>query len=116
MAVTRATLNALTIIGVPLFVLISGYFSIKPKVCSLLNLFTCLAAYIFHTNKPIIGSMIQSDEFLLNTYNAGLYLCGTVGICVGVFMVAILLDKVRIWMCNPILDLVDKMIQNRSVR
>lgn len=43
MAVTRATLNSISYIGVVLFVLISGYFSIRPKLRSILNLFTCLA-------------------------------------------------------------------------
>ena len=45
MAVTRAMLNSVTCIGVVLFVLISGYFGIHPKLRSLLNLFTCLAFF-----------------------------------------------------------------------
>ena len=61
MAVTRALLNSITCIGVVLFVLISGYFSIRPKVSSLLNLFTCLAFFYLCTyllNCWIIGDSV----------------------------------------------------------
>lgn len=59
MAVTRATLNSLSCIGVPLFVLISGYFSIHPKVRSLLNLFTCLA--FFYLGTYLLNCWITGD-------------------------------------------------------
>lgn len=65
---------------------------------------SCLAAYILHTNAPIIGWMMQSDEYLFNTNNALFYLGGAIGICLIVFVFAILLDKIRIWMCKPIID------------
>ena len=71
---------------------------------------SCLAAYILHTNAPIMEWMIQSDEYLLNINNAALYLGGAVGVCVGVFIIAILLDKVRIMICKPLFDLMDKII------
>lgn len=70
---------------------------------------SCLAAYILHTNAPIMGWMIKSDERLLCANNAGLYLLGAVGICVGVFVVAILFDKVRVWMCKPVIEKVDSV-------
>lgn len=41
----RVLIQSITCIGVDLFILISGYFSIRPKVKSLLNLFTCLAFF-----------------------------------------------------------------------
>ena len=65
---------------------------------------SCLAAYILHTNAPIMGWMIQMDENLLDYNNAGLYLCGAIGICAGVFVGAILIDQVRLWICKPIVE------------
>ena len=59
MTVTRATLNSITCIGVVLFVLISGYFSIRPKVRSLLNLFTCLA--FFYLGAYLLNCWITDD-------------------------------------------------------
>ena len=71
---------------------------------------SCLAAYILHTNAPVMGWMIQSDEYLLNTNNVALYIGGAIGVCVGVFIITILLDMVRIMICKPLFDLMDKKI------
>lgn len=70
---------------------------------------SCLAAYILHTNAPIMGWMIDADARLLCTDNAGLYLLGAIGICVGVFVVAILLDKIRIWIFKPVIEKIDSV-------
>ena len=75
---------------------------------------SCLAAYILHTNAPVMGWMIQSDEYLLNTNNVALYLGGAIGVCVGVFIVAILLDKIRIMICKPLFKFMDNI--NVSIR
>lgn len=77
---------------------------------------SCLAAYILHTNAPIMGWMIETDERLFCANNAGLYVVGAVGICVGVFVVAIMLDKIRIWICKPLLNFADKMLKKGIVR
>ena len=65
---------------------------------------SCLAAYVLHTNAPIMRWMIDADEWLLCANNAGLYLVGAIGICIGVFVVAILLDKIRIGVFKPMID------------
>lgn len=44
----RVIIQSITCVGVDIFVLISGYFSIKPKVKSIVNLYTLLAfSYVF---------------------------------------------------------------------
>ena len=93
--------------AVMLFLLFSRM-SFQSKVVNWMGT-SCLAAYILHTNAPILGWMIKSDEYLLNTNNAGIWICGAIGICVGVFIVAILLDKIRIMICKPLLKFMDKI-------
>ena len=46
---TRATIQSITYIGVDLFVLISGFYAIKPKMKSVLNLFSILAFFYVGT-------------------------------------------------------------------
>lgn len=75
---------------------------------------SCLAAYIFHTNAPVMGWMIQKDADLLNTNNAGIYLVGAIVICVSVFIVAILLDKVRMWICMPMVEKMTGVIKEKN--
>ena len=80
---------------------------------------SCLAAYILHTNAPIMGWMIEVDERLLGANNAGLYLMVAIGICVGVFIMAILLDKVRILIFKPIIERISTIadkIENEKKR
>lgn len=70
MAITRATLNSISYIGVVLFVLISGYFSIRPKSRSLLNLFTCLAfCYVgtYLLNCGVTGDAVFQHHRLLRS-------------------------------------------------
>lgn len=71
---------------------------------------SCLAAYIIHTQAPVIGWIIDIDERLLLSNNAILYLAGAIGVAVAVFVVAILLDKVRILICKPLIDVVTNKI------
>lgn len=53
--------------------------------------------------------MIEADERFVEANNAGLYLVGTIGICMGVFVAAILLDKIRIWIFKPLIVKVDNL-------
>jgi len=62
MALTRTSMSALSLIGVNLFIFISGYFSIKPKGKSLLNLFTCLA--FFYAGLYILNCFITNESVL----------------------------------------------------
>ncbi len=92
------------------FFLLFTRITIQSKVINWIGA-SCLATYIFHTNPPVMGWMISKDAYLLNTNNAGIYFLGAVGICVGVFMVAILLDKVRMWICLPIIEKISALVQ-----
>ena len=65
---------------------------------------SCLAAYIIHTQAPLMGWIISVDHRLLLTNIALLYLIGAIGVTAAVFVVAILLDKVRILICKPLID------------
>ena len=98
--------------AVSLFLLFSRM-SFQSKVVNWMGA-SCLAAYILHTNAPVMGWMIQSDEYILNTNNVALYIGGAIGVCVGVFIVAILLDKIRIMICKPLFKFGDKI--NGSIR
>ena len=64
---------------------------------------SCLAVYIFHTCSPIIGWFASKDvEFFLN--DSFLVYCGKMMLIIlGLFSVAILLDKVRLFVFKPII-------------
>ena len=63
-AMVRTFVQALTCVGVDCFVLISGYFSIRPKLRSVVNLFTLLAF------------------FYLGCYAFDVFVLGNGGICI----------------------------------
>lgn len=57
--VPRMIIQNITVIGVDLFILISGFYGIKPKLKSIVNLYTCLAFFY-------VGSYIA--DVCVNTY------------------------------------------------
>lgn len=57
----RITIQSITCIGVDLFVLISGYFSIRPKLKSIVNLFTIL--FFFYVGCYLIDCAIENQLF-----------------------------------------------------
>ena len=77
---------------------------------------SCLAAYILHTNAPVMGWMIQGDEYLLCTNNPILYVGGGLVLILLIFFVAVLLDKIRLWGVKPILDAMDMFLSRGGLR
>ncbi len=64
---------------------------------------SCLAVFIFHTCSPIIGWFANNDVFVFLN-NTFLLYCGRMMLIImGVFSVAILLDKVRLFVFKPII-------------
>lgn len=62
--VWRMAIQSITCVGVDLFVLISGYFSIRPKVKSIVNLYTLLAFFYlaFYCLDCVLGLQILSPK------------------------------------------------------
>lgn len=61
---TRSTIQSITCIGVDLFILISGFYSIKPKLKSIVNLFTILV--FFYVGTYILDVLIGNVSFTWN--------------------------------------------------
>ena len=61
----RVLVQSVTIIGVDLFVLISGYFSIRPKVKSIVNLFTILV--FFYVGCYLLNCFLGNQLFSYRT-------------------------------------------------
>lgn len=74
---------------------------------------SCLAAYILHTQAPVMGWIIGIDEKLLLTNNAWVYSWGAIGVTIAVFVVAILLDKVRIWSLMSIVEKIANVVTKK---
>lgn len=72
---------------------------------------SCLAAFLLHTREPVMGWMIRADEYLFSSHNAILYFVGSIVVVLAIFIVAVMLDKIRILICNPILNMVDKTLE-----
>lgn len=68
---------------------------------------SCLASYILHTQFPVMEWMIKADECLLYYGNAFIYCLGGVVCVLTIFVVAVLLDKIRLFVCNPIINVID---------
>ena len=60
----RLAVQSVTCIGVDLFVLISGYFSIKPKLHSIVNLFTCLC--FFYVGCYLMNCIVNQEPLSLH--------------------------------------------------
>ena len=69
---------------------------------------SCLASYILHTQLPVMEWMIKADECLLHYGNAFIYCLGGVVCVLTIFVVAVLLDKIRLFVCNPTINVIDK--------
>lgn len=77
---------------------------------------SCLAVYVFHTSSSIIGWFVGLDVQLFETQSFMLYILEMAGIIFFVFMVAVLLDKIRMHLANPILNLVNIYLQRSDAR
>ncbi len=70
---------------------------------------SCLAAYIVHTSYPVFDYMIKIDKNLFLTENAFYYLCGGIVLISGVFVISILLDKIRLFIFSPLINSCNKI-------
>jgi hypothetical protein len=70
---------------------------------------SCLSVYILHTCAPFMGWFVEYDIHIFNNYPYisyfGLMLLG----CLIVFIISILLDKIRQLIASPIIGLTDKI-------
>lgn len=69
---------------------------------------SCLAVYLFHTSVLVLPWLAQTDVNLFMNNSFVMYMLKMAFVVVGIFGVSILLDKVRIVICNPIMKLIDK--------
>lgn len=71
---------------------------------------SCLSVYILHTCSPFLGWLIDMD---IIAFNAGsvLYWLGAMLVhCVIIFIIAIVLDKIRIYLSTPLFHLYDRLM------
>ena len=64
-----------------------------------------LAVYIIHTTNPAYAALVKLDSWLLESLPYLPYLLSYLGICVIVFMISILYDKVRLRLTSSITDI-----------
>lgn len=67
------------------------------------------SVYLIHDNLYVRRFLISGEFKLLNTYNPALTGLAVIGIALGIFIVCIIIDKIRIWLFN--LLRVDKLAQ-----
>ena len=68
-----------------------------------------LAVYIFHTCGPIINWFAAMDVRIFQSMPYSIYLLQMGCVILGVFLVAIMLDKVRLLLCKPIFIVVNRL-------
>lgn len=69
---------------------------------------SCLAVYIFHTCTPIVNWFARYNVYIFNNFSFPCYLLLMLGGCLGIFVVAILLDKIRYIIAIPVFGVLEK--------
>ena len=70
---------------------------------------SCLACFIFHTCQPIIGWFASKDVTIFQN-NSFLFYCGKMALMIiGVFIISIMLDKIRITVFKPVVNWAGKI-------
>lgn len=64
---------------------------------------SCLAAFIFHTCAPIVSWLAETDVRIFTSDVYPVYCLKMGAMIIGVFMVAILLDKIRLLLFKPLI-------------
>ena len=100
--------SPLLIISSVLFFLLFTKISVRSKFINIIGA-SCLSVYILHTCAPIMGWFLEYDIYIFNNYPFILYLLLMLGGCLGIFLMAILLDKIRMLIANPVLRLIDNI-------
>ena len=103
--------SPLLIISSVLFFTLFTKISLRNRFINIISI-SCLSVYILHTCAPIMGWFVEYDIYIFKNYPFLLYLLLMLGGCCGVFVIAILLDKIRILIANPIIKLIDKIYCN----
>lgn len=100
--------SPLLIISSVLFFLLFTKITVRSKFINIIGA-SCLSVYILHTCAPIMGWFVEYDIYIFNNYPFILYLLLMLGGCLGIFLMAILLDKIRKLIANPVLILIDNI-------
>ena len=100
--------SPLLIISAVLFFLLFTKVTIRNRFINTIGI-SCISVYILHTCAPIIGWFVEYDIYIFNNYPFLLYLLLMIGGCIGVFFIAILLDKIRLQITTPIIKLINKI-------
>lgn len=65
---------------------------------------SCLASFIFHTNDPVFSWFVAKDQQLFAQSPFIIYLIKMTGVIICIFIISILLDKIRLLIFNPIIN------------
>lgn len=68
-----------------------------------------LAVFVFHATGPVVQWWSSWEANLFVANGGGRFLTLTVAMCLAVFVIATLLDKIRAWLAQPILRMYDKL-------
>lgn len=100
--------SPLIILSALLFFVLFTKLSFRSKMVNKLGT-SCLSVYILHTCSPIINWFAEYDVYIFTHFSFPLYLLMMLGCCLIMFIVAILLDKIRLLIISPILRVIDKL-------
>lgn len=100
--------SPLIILSALLFFVLFTKISFRSKFVNMLGA-SCLSVYIFHTCSPIINWFAKCDVYIFTQFSFPLYLLIMLGGCLVIFILAILLDKMRLLIVLPVLRLLYKL-------
>lgn len=100
--------SPLIILSALLFFVLFTKISFKSKFVNMLGA-SCLSVYILHTCSPIINWFAEYDVYIFTQFPFPLYLLMMLGGCIVIFILAIVLDKIRYLIVSPILRVIDKL-------